>query len=197
MKRPLDYLAFIISAILSPYITALVFIVIITYKYSQNLGQFLPWMSIAFVFAVIIPGFYILWLLESKAINDIHISNLKDRKRPFLITGISSLIGAIILDLVHAARPVVVMAYAYAANAVVISAITQFWKVSVHTALFSAVSTIALILFGLKFWWLYLLLIPLAWSRIHRKRHSILQVVGGTLLAFVLTCAVFWGFGYL
>lgn len=192
-----NYLAFAISAFFSPYITALVFIVIISYYYAHNLGQFLPWMITFLLFAIIIPGVYVLWLLESRQIRDIHISDKNARKIPFLITGASSIIGAIILFVLNAAKPVTMIGVAYAVNVIGIAIITQFWKVSIHTALYSAIVTIVVILFGVQFWWLYLILIPLAWSRIYRKRHTIWQAVAGSLIAFVLTAAVFWFYGYL
>src|SRR3990172_692141 len=192
-----DYLAFLISAFFSPYVTALVFIIIISYKYAENISQFLPWMITFLLFAVIVPGFYVFWLLEARQIRDVHISDRNDRKIPFLLAGMSAIFGAILLFILDAARPVTVVGVVYAVNVIAVALITQFWKVSIHTALFSAVATISVILFGVHFWWLYLIIIPLAWARIHRQRHTIWQAVAGSLIAFVLTAATFWIFGYL
>jgi len=192
-----DRLAFVISAIFSPYVTSLVFIVIISYRYSKDLSQFLPWMVTFLLFALIVPGFYVLWLFETRRIRDIHISDKNDRKIPFLLAGLSSVIGAFLLFILNAARPIIVVGVAYAVNVVSVALITLFWKVSIHTALFSAVATISVILVGTHLWWLYLFLIPLAWARIHRRRHTIWQAVAGSLIAFVLTAATFWFFGYL
>lgn len=196
-RQASDSLAFVISALFSPYVTAIVFITLISYYYAKNLAQFLPWMLTFSFFGVIIPGFYVLWLLETRKIQDIHISNHHDRKVPFLLAGLSSLLGALMLFLLDAVRPVTVIAVAYAVNVIAVGLLTLFWKISIHTALFSSVATIIVMLFGPGFWWLYLILIPLAWSRIHRKRHTIWQAVAGSLIAFVLTSATFWFFGYL
>jgi len=192
-----DFLAFGISAIFSPYVMAGIFILLITYTYAHNLREFLPWIAIAFLFAIIIPGSYIIWLIERKHIRDVHLSDHEERKIPFLVAGASAVLGAIALAMISAAKPVVVMGVAYAVNAVVISLLTLFWKVSVHTALFSSVVTVVVILFGIHFAWLYLLLVPLAWARIYRHRHSLNQVIGGALITFVLTSLVFWLFGYI
>lgn len=197
LRKFCDYLAFSISALFSPYVTALVFIVLISYNYSRNLSQFLPWMVTFLLFGIIVPGFYVLWLLEARQISDIHISDKNDRKIPFLLAGASSVVGALLLYLLGAARPVIVIGVAYAVNVVGVALITQVWKISIHTALFSAISTITVILFGTQLWWLFLILIPLSWSRIHRHRHTVWQAVAGTLIAFVLTAATFWVFGYL
>lgn len=192
-----DVLAFLISAVFSPYITALVFIIIITYNSSKDLNQFLPWMITFLLFSIIIPGIYILWQLEIGKIHDLHISDQNERKSPFLIAGISAIIGLIILIILGAARPVIVVAVAYSINTMIVGLITQYWKISIHMALFSSVATVTLILYGTNYWWLFLILIPLAWSRVHRKRHTVSQAVAGAILAFVVTMAVFGVFGYL
>lgn len=197
MKKTWNLLAFGVSALFSPYVTAAVFIIIITYLNAKDIQQFLPWMGIAFLFAIIIPGGYVLWKIEKKEIKDIHLSDYNERKIPFLITAISASAGALALFMIHAAKPVVVMGVTYAVNAITVAILTWFWKVSIHTALYSSVITVLVILFGIKFGWLYLFLIPLAWSRIYRHRHSLQQAIGGAIIAFVATSLVFWIFGYI
>ena len=192
-----DCIAFGVSAIFSPYITAGAFILLITYTYAENLKQFLPWLGIAVFCTVIVPGGYVLWLIEKEGIKDIHLSDHEERKIPFMITAISATVGAIALSAVGASKPVVVMGVTYAANAVTVAILTLVWKVSIHNALLSSAVTVIVILFGVQFAWLYLLLIPLAWSRIYRHRHTLTQVVGGSLIAFVITSLVFWVFGYI
>lgn len=192
-----NYVAFGISAVLSPYIAAAIFITIIIYSYAQDLNQFLPWMLTFFAFAIIIPGFYILWLLEARKISDIHMAKLEERKIPFLVGAISSIIGAVLLYFFHAARPVFIISAIYAVNSLIIAIVTQFWKISVHTGTFASIATIAVIIFGVQFWWLYLFLVPLAWARIFRRRHTIWQTVAGAVVVSFSTLVVFLIFGYL
>jgi membrane-associated phospholipid phosphatase len=89
------------------------------------------------------------------------------------------------------------MGVVYAVNAVAVGVMTLYWKVSIHTALYSSIITVIVVLFGIQYAWGYLLIIPLAWSRIYRHRHSLNQVIGGAMIAFILTSLVFWFFGYL
>jgi membrane-associated phospholipid phosphatase len=192
-----DFIAFGISALFSPYITAAIFIILITYTNARDLQQFLPWLGIAAFFTVIVPGGYVLWLVEKEGASDIHLSDHEQRKIPFMIAAISSTIGAIALAAVGAARPVVLMGVTYAANAVMVGLLTLVWKVSIHTALLSSVITVIVIIFGPPYAWLYLLLIPLCWSRVYRKRHTLTQVVGGAMIAYVVTSLVFWLYGYI
>lgn len=199
MKRNkfLNYIAFGISAIFSPYISAAIFIIAIIYNYAHSLDQFLPWMLTFFCFAILVPGFYILWLLEANRISDVHMSNPEERKIPLLVAAISSLVAAVILYFLDAARPVFLISVIYAINSLAIAAITQWWKISVHTGMFASIVTIIVVIFGLPYLWLYALLIPLAWSRIYRKKHTIWQTMAGAVITSALTLLIFIIFGYI
>ena len=120
-----------------------------------------------------------------------------DRKTPLLVAAVSSVVGAAVLFCLHAARGVFVISVAYALNSVVIGIITQWWKISVHTAMFASIATVAVIVFGWQFWWLYLILLPLAWSRIYRKRHTVWQTIMGALTTTAVTLFIFFLFGYI
>jgi membrane-associated phospholipid phosphatase len=199
-RNLLDYVAFAISSVFSPYVTAAIFIILIVYTYSQDLNQFFPWMLTFFIFAIVVPGFYILWLLEAKKISDIHMADANARKTPLIVAAISSVAGTAILYFLHAAHPVIVISVIYALNSVVIALITQKWKISVHTGMFASIATIAVVLFGHQswlFWLLYLVLVPLAWSRIYRKRHTVLQTIFGALVTAILTLIVLYIFHYI
>lgn len=193
----IDFVSFGISAIFSPYVMAVLFVLLLTYNFSQNFTEFLPWILTFLFFGMIVPGIYVFWLMETGKVKDIHISDQNERKIPFLIAGISSVVGVLILMFLGADRPVIVIASTYAASALAVAIITLYWKISIHMAIFTSIVTVMTILFGGAFIWFYLLLIPLAWSRIHRKKHTLLQTVVGALVAFSLTTIIFWFFGYL
>lgn len=192
----LDGTAFLISATLSPYLVSVLFILIISFIYADSLKQFLPWILINLFFIGIIPVGYIFWLLENKKVSDIHLSNHRDRKIPFLISAASALIGVIILYFFGAATPILAVTLAYALNAVVLFFITLYWKISIHSALFASLIFITIVLFGAKFWPLFFLWIPLAWARVHRKKHTPEQVLFGAVIAICVTAIVLYFFGY-
>jgi membrane-associated phospholipid phosphatase len=69
----------------------------------------------------------------------------------------------------------------------VILIINVFWKISVHSmgiaaplAVLFYVNIVAAIILGC-------VLIIVMWSRVHLKKHSISQVLGGALLGFLFT----------
>lgn len=195
-KRFLDILSFLISGIFSPYLLSVLFLVFVSFVYADNLRNFIPSLLVALFFIIIVPLGYTLWLLETKKITDIHLSNHKQRKIPFTITAISSLVGAIVLYFFHVPDPILAVAFTYSANAIVICFITWQWKISIHSVFFIASVLILVLFWGTKFWPLIFLWIPLAWSRIYRKKHTWLQLIAGALVAIFITIFVFDFFGY-
>ncbi len=191
-----DGAAFLISAVLSPYLIIVLFILIISFIYADSLKQFLPWILISFFFIGVIPVGYIFWLLENKKVSDIHLSNHSDRKIPFLISAVSALIGVIILYFFGAATPILAVTLAYALNATILFVITLYWKISIHSALFANFIFICVALFGAKYWPLFFLWVPLAWARVHRKKHTPEQVLFGAVIAICVTATVLHFFGY-
>lgn len=194
--RFFDGVAFLISAVFSPYLVSVFFILVISFIYADNLKQFLPWIIISFFFIGVIPAGYIFWLLENKKVSDLHLSNHDHRKKPFLVGAISSLMGMIILYFMHAATPILAVATAYAVNAALLFLVTLYWKISIHSALFAASVFIIVTLFGSSFWPLFLFWLPLSWSRVHRKKHTPDQVLFGAIIAILVTAIVLRFFGY-
>ncbi len=65
--------------------------------------------------------------------------------------------------------------------------ITVFWKISIHMLVDTLFVNILNFLFP-GFWFFYLFLPPIAWSRYVRHKHTPAQLLGGFLLSFL----VFW-----
>ena len=74
---------------------------------------------------------------------------------------------------------------------VIFGAITQVWKISFHTGVFTGcVTVLVLILHDARFAWLFLLVPLIAWARVRRKRHTLVQTVVGALIALINTVVV-------
>ncbi|HLC39079.1 MAG TPA: phosphatase PAP2 family protein [Patescibacteria group bacterium] len=195
-NRFLDALSFVISGIFSPYLLSVFFVLAVAFISTVDVTKFLPWILVGLFFLAAVPIIYIFWLHETDQISDLHMSNHQERKLPFLVSAVSALIGVIILFLMHAATPILAVTTAYAVNALVICGVTLYWKISIHSASFAASALILMLFFGAKFWPLFLFWIPLAWARVHRKKHTPDQVLAGAVLATLLTIIVFYAFGY-
>ena len=189
-------LAEIFSWAFFPPLVATVFFTFLVFWYSEDLSQGLQWLVTVSPFLIFFPLIFFAASLKLGWISDIDLSDRRERPY-FLSVFLISLAAAIIL-LYFLDVPQKFLAYAVSGFVITIIAavITLFWKISFHTAITSSVFAAIVILGGTRFLPLLLLIIPIGWSRLVLKKHTFWQVVGGTLLAFLVTGTVFYLFGF-
>jgi len=192
----LDMVSFIISTLFSPLFVACVFFIIVAIAFNEDVKTFWPQLMIIIFFIAILPGTYILLLLEQRKIASIHLNSHQDRKMPFLFAAISSWLGFAIILLIGAPKAFLAMDLAFSLNVLIIAIITQWWKISIHSAVIAAIIMLTIILFGIKCWPLIFLWFLVSWARVFRKRHTIAQVVAGAFVAIIVTSSIFYFFGY-
>ena len=113
------------------------------------------------------------------------------RFKPMMIGVLSYAIGTVVLYLMDVPDIIWVLMMCYAIVTFVMTVITLYWKISIHSV---GIAGPAMAL-SLVFWpWgmlYFLLLPPIAWSRYVLKRHTPAQLAAGALTGFVITGAVF------
>ena len=138
---------------------------------------------VSVLFMAILPTAYIGLLIRRQRIRGgIELVITEERLRPYLVCTLSCAIGAVVLIRLSAPQHIWALALGYVLLGVLMAAITQRWKISMHAA-GSALPTTALLnvlgptaLPGM-------LIVPLVcWARVRSSRHTIPQVAGGTLL---------------
>lgn len=183
----LDRLAFLFSAVLSPYIVLPVGSVGIIYGRAHG-PHFLLWASISVFFSTFLPALYVVVGVFRGRITDVHVMEKGQRTGPFIVTIVGGFIAAYILYRMHAPTSVWGLSILLAVNGLVISLITLVTKISVHVAVLSATVLGAITLHPDTNPWSLLWLIPaLIWARQARGRHSIWQGFGGCLVATAVT----------
>jgi membrane-associated phospholipid phosphatase len=68
--------------------------------------------------------------------------------------------------------------------------ITFWWKISLHASSVASAVTLLATLYGTVVLPAYLLVVAVGWSRVVLRRHTIAQVVAGTLLSIALTILI-------
>ena len=68
--------------------------------------------------------------------------------------------------------------------------ITWWWKISIHAATLGGVLTMLTALYGIIVLPIFVLLLLVSWSRIVLHRHTLAQVVGGSLMGIILTLVI-------
>lgn len=109
---------------------------------------------------------------------------------PYLLMILGAIGAILVLTALSAPRPIFVMTLVLLANEIILGTLNFWTKVSIHTA------TITFTAMTLGYlvnpaWYSLIFLVPLvAWARVYRKRHTLKQVIGGTVFAAIITVIV-------
>ncbi|RYX85659.1 hypothetical protein EON83_04790 [bacterium] len=192
-----DWIAFLLSAILSPYLVIPVGTVGIIYaRTSHSPRQFLAWVSISLLFSTALPLLYILVGMWRGTISDVHVMERDQRGGPFVVAIVGGFLGAFLLYLMQAPVSVWGLSIIQGVNGLAILAITNFTKISVHVSVLSA-TVMGAIALNPQFspYWVIWLVPVLMWARTKRGRHSWGQGIAGFAVASSVTSLVLAGLG--
>ncbi|MGH7715771.1 MAG: phosphatase PAP2 family protein, partial [Vulcanimicrobiaceae bacterium] len=174
-----------VSTVCNPFVVPLVLFVLLCAGKTHTFGQFWYRLSVCAVFTSIGPMLVLLWLYTTDRITDLDMSDREERRKVFTVFVVFFLIGTAVLLVTRAPAILTASMAGYTAAAIVVQAITRFWKISTHAVGITAPLVALTYLYGedpLPF----LVLIPLVgWSRVYLKAHTVAQVCAGTLLGVV------------
>lgn len=180
-------IALVTSIVFSPLFVPIITAIFVIGKLANTSQEVFLWLTIVATFVTILPTLAIVLLYRFSKVSNIHLHTKEERLIPLCLTFLSMFVGIIILYLIGANEKVIWVCQAYLINTVIFTIITPFWKISFHTSVATG-CIIVLSLIVNKYLLLLFLFIPLiAWARIYRKRHTVLQAVFGTLVALANT----------
>ena len=196
-RQIIDSAAFGLSAILSPYLVIPIGTVGIVATQASGPGRrstdFLLWTFLSILFSTVIPAIYVLIQIARGKITDVHVMEREQRGGPFLVAVISVALGALILHGIGAPAVVWGIGLILLVNGLVLSYITNFWKISMHVAVLTSVVIASIVLIpNVGFWRLIWLIPALMWARKTRGRHSLWQGIADCGVSGVLTALVFY-----
>lgn len=148
--------------------------------------------AVCILFATLLPlGYIYLFVNEKRKTNHDYLSyDISDKNlrfKPFTVSIISYLLGTTTLFILGAPTLIKGLMFCYLANAIIVMAITFYWKISVHTAGIAGPLTVLVYKLGVLYLPIYLIVLPVGIARIKLKEHSPLQVVAGALLIILTT----------
>lgn len=191
MRIWLHRIAFLFSTIASPFVVVPVLTLAVTWEMASTRREFLLWSGIALLCLTGFPAGYILWQVRAGRITDLHVQQRDQRRGPFLVGLSGAALGTALFYLLQTPRELVVLGLCTLINGLVFASITLRWKISMHPSVLTSAIVVALILFGSRWIWLFLLLPPVIWARIYRQRHDLWQGMVAILLAAGLTVGLF------
>jgi len=156
-----------------------------------SLESIVRMMSIILVGTYIIPVIVIYIMTLLGIIESVHLINKKDRIYPYTITTLSALLTSRILTSMGAPVEIIYCSLGCAFILVVSAVLIPFFKSSAHLA---GITGFAGLYLGMNEKYgsgefknmliIILLCIALAWARIYLKRHTLKEVLTGSILGF-------------
>lgn len=156
-----------------------------------NIVSALGWASLCVLFATLVPNLYILFLFKNNKINDLHVPNRGDRVKPLIITNISYLIGYFVLSIINAPLFLKSIFIIYIITTIILTAITSLWKISFHTSWITFVVVTFYVLLGKEVLFLLLFIPLVGWARVAIKRHTVMQVIMGSVISGVTSLFIY------
>ncbi|MBI1833339.1 MAG: hypothetical protein HYR90_00790 [Candidatus Andersenbacteria bacterium] len=145
----------------------------------------LPWIIITLLHLSLFPLLYGAFVYKTKRISNADITERKERVFPFFI--ITCVYGFYLLITILFDAPEIfrTLATHYFVLALILSLVTVWWKVSVHTAGVAQFVVLLSILIGSQALFLAPLIVFTGWLRITMKSHNLRQVLGGVIVALL------------
>lgn len=189
----MDRIAFLVSAITSPFLVVGVTAVLLVVALRPGWVDLLVWAGILGFFSAVVPflAVYVMW--RAGRVTDMHVALREQRTVPFAAALISVSVGVAVLHVIGAPDELVALGAAFLVNGAILAAISLRWKASVHAATYAGCALGLSLVASPAF--LYLLLgLPLVfWARLHRGRHTLAQGIVPVCIVLIVTLVAYHG----
>ncbi len=186
----LTRIAHYVSNILSPIAVSLPFVFLVAFYHAQNISIALLYAFVVLFFLSFGPMMYILVGVRMGKFTDPDVSMRSQRIGPFLFGIISASIGLGTLFVTHGPKNLQTLMLITIVSGIVMMIITLWWKISIHASSLAAASTVLIVLYGSVLLPIFVLLAAVCWSRVILRRHTLGQVIAGSLVSIALTLFV-------
>lgn len=177
------------SQILQPQAVAVLLYALVSLTFSRGF-QAVGFFLLGVLFVSVLPTVFVLSLVRCGWVSDPDLPRREERFVPYL--GIVGIYGALfaLLRALSAPRALLAITLCYILVTLAGAVISLFWKISLHLAGVAGPVTALVLLVHPAFAVLFGLLVPLGWARVFLKKHTVLQVVAGSLMSFLITFGV-------
>lgn len=193
-NKHLNNLALFTSFLGSPFIVLGFMFTTLAWHYKEGVAQFYSYITVTFIFVLIIPLAFMIENIDNFKLLDLHLTNKKDREKTLFVATFSVLMGYIMLSIIGMPKPLLLIELVGIINLIVVAFITLKMKMSIHLAVLTVATTLVVFFLGYIYAWLYILLLPLAWSRFYREKHTIPEVLTGIAISFGVTVTIIESF---
>jgi hypothetical protein len=180
------------SDVLSPPVVWALLAFPVAFRFAPSRGEALLWAVVYTVLVCLLPAGFIVWMVRRGSIGDIHMKERRERFLPFIVSILCAAITWLVLSLMNASPAMPLMSVFTLAHLAVMMLITVWWQISMHAMSISGAIVAIGIVFGLLPAVVISPLIPLVGTaRLRLERHTLAQVIAGTLVGALVTIGLF------
>lgn len=183
-------IARLISNILAPATISVPMILLIAFYQARNVVSALLYALLTLLFLSVGPFVYILIGVRQGKLSDVDVSKRSERVGPFIFGLISVCLGWFALILTHAPNALITVLIVTVISGLVMMIITLWWKISLHASSMAGAATMLTVFYGAAMLPTFALLVLVSWSRVVLRRHTLAQVVAGSLLSIALSAVI-------
>ena len=158
--------------------------------YSAPFWQALAWAAVFGFFVSLAPILFVLHLLRTGRVAELHMTNTSERNLPYLVAILGSLVVWALLALLEGPELIRCLTQLNIVSLATIAVINRFWLISFHAMAAAAMSLVLGLIFGPL---VGILLVPLIGVvvavRLYLRRHTVAQVIAGMFLG--IGCVLF------
>lgn len=175
-----------VAAVVTEVCSPAVVVVLLSLAVAWHATGYRVWPSLLWgmdvaVFSSILPMAFIVRGARTGRWDGHHVRNREGRLVPMLLALASTLVGLLVL-LLGGPRDLIALDVAMLTTLIVCTAITQWWKISLHSAVAGGAVATMVLLYGP----LSLVLVPvvalIAWSRVMVRDHTVAQAIAGAIV---------------
>jgi len=184
-------IAKIISRISGPFVGLPLWLVFVVVFANVSITEMLREFVILAAIAFIVPAAFLVFAFKKHAIDDIELSKREQRPVFFFLLSALNFVAFGFAFLLKFPEEVIGYLYAISLLLLVYAVITLFWKISLHMLSVVVWTVVLGYIFGP--WWFLagVAAIPVAWSRICLKLHTVAQIIVSFFLAVIVLIIAF------
>ncbi len=179
-----------VSIILSPITVSLPFVFLVALYHAQSILTAFLYAFVVLFFLSFGPTVYVLVGVRVGKFTDSDVSVRSQRVGPFLFGISSALVGLATLFFIHGPKNLQTLLLITIVSGGVMMIVTLWWKISIHASSLAAAATVLTALYGSILLPLFVFLVAVCWSRVVLRRHTLGQVIAGSLVSVVLTSLI-------
>lgn len=179
-----------LSILLGPAVVSVPLVLLVALYHNRDPRAALGYAGLTLFFLSVGPLVYILLGVRLGKLSDFDVSRRTERTGPFLFGLFSVILGLLVLLSLHAPKNLETVMMTTAASGIIMVIVTWWWKISIHAATLAGTLTMLTALYGVVMLPAFALLVLVSWSRVLLRRHTVAQVIVGSLVSMLLTWAM-------